>query len=304
LSKKLLGLVANIQRYSVNDGPGTRTTVFMKGCPLRCKWCHNVEMIGTRNEVWYSSALCTCCGNCIEICTGFAIKGYKEERVIDRNACTAESCFKCIEVCHNHALTAVAKEMTIEDVLKEVKKDEIFYWRDGGGVSISGGEPLMQPQFVAELIRECQNNLLHTTLDTCGYASWYFLSKIAKRADLILFDIKHINSTKHVWGTGVSNKLILQNATKLVKLAKIRIRVPVIPGFNDSEEEVTEIAKFIKSIGLEDVDLLPYHSYAGGKYTMYMKEYEFAKILPPSEEQMLDFKAMFEGYGLKVTIGS
>jgi pyruvate formate lyase activating enzyme len=304
LSKKLVGLVANIQRYSVNDGPGTRTTVFMKGCFLRCKWCHNVEMIGTRNEVWYSSALCTCCGNCIEICSEFAIKGYKDERVLDRNACTAESCFKCVEVCQNHALTPIAKKMTVADVLKEVKKDEIFYWRDGGGVTISGGEPSVQPQFVAELVRECKNHSIHTVLDTCGYASWYVLSRIAKDADLILLDIKHINSAKHEWGTGVSNKLILQNAKKLVNLTKIRIRVPVIPGFNDSEEEVTEIAKFIKSINLEDVDLLPYHSYAEGKYKMYMKDYEFAKVLPPSEEQMLDFKALFEAHGLKVTVGS
>lgn len=303
MAEKILGLVANIQRYSLNDGPGTRTNVFMKGCLLKCRWCHNVEMVGTHNEVLYSPILCTGCGKCIEVCAKSAITGYKDKRAIDRAACAGEACFKCIEVCPNRAMMPVAKWMTIEEVVKEVQKDQVFYRYGGGGITVSGGEPLAQLQFVTEVLKECQGHGIHTALDTCGYSSWDILSQIAKYSDLILFDIKHMDSVKHTWGTGVSNELIIENARKLAKVAKLRIRIPVIPGFNDSEEELREIASFVKSNGMRDVDLLPYHPFASAKYKMYLAKYEFANTKPPSEEHMQDVKTIFERYGLQATIG-
>ena len=303
MAEKLLGLVANIQRYSLNDGPGTRTTVFVKGCPLRCRWCHNPEMIRTRNEVWYNPVLCTNCGKCLEVCPESAIKGCKDERVIDRDVCTSEACLKCVEVCQNHAMNVVAKWMTVEDVVKEVQKDAMFYRYGGGGCTVSGGEPSLQYQFVTEVLKECQSRGIHTVLDTCGYTSWDVLSQIANYSDLILFDVKHMNSVKHQWGTGVSNELILENAKKLSRVDKLRIRVPVIPGFNDSEEELREIAYFVKSNGIEDVDLLPFHSYASGKYKMYLMKYEFAETTQPSDEHMEEVKVLTERYGLHVTVG-
>jgi pyruvate formate lyase activating enzyme len=303
LTEEIRGLVANIQDYSVNDGPGTRTTVFLQGCPLKCRWCHNVEMTSTRNEVWYSPVLCTSCRKCIEVCPVSALKGYKEKREIDRNACTGESCFKCVEVCPTHAMKAVAQWMRTEEVLKEIQKHEIFYWRDGGGVTLSGGEPSLQHRFTTDLLRTCQQHAIHSCLETCAYASWDILSEITRYVDIVLLDIKHMNSAKHKWGTGVPNELILENAKKLARAAHLRIRVPVIPGFNTSEEEMRDIAEFIKANGVKEVDLLPYHSYADGKYQMYLKKYEFAKTLPPGENQMQGYKAMFEGHGLQVTIG-
>lgn len=297
------GLVANIQRYSLNDGPGIRTTVFLKGCPLRCRWCHNVEMISPYNEVWYYFALCTCCGKCIEACPESALRGYKSARVIDRNICKGEACLRCVEVCPTHAMATVARRLPVREVLNEVRKDEIFYRHGGGGVTLSGGEPLEQPHFIMELLKECQRHSIHTTLDTCGYSNWSVLSEVAKHVDLVLFDIKHMNSAKHEWGTGVSNVLILENAAKLAKMATIRIRIPVVPGFNESEEELTEIAKFMKLGGLKDADLLPFHSYAEGKYKMYMKEYEFGNTHSPSEERIYDLKLIFEAHGVQVTIG-
>jgi pyruvate formate lyase activating enzyme len=303
MEEKIKGLVANIQDYSVNDGPGTRTTVFLQGCPLRCRWCHNVEMTSVRNEVWYSSALCTCCGKCIEVCPESALKGYKDEREIDRNVCTGEACLKCVAVCPTNAMKVVARWMSTEEVLKEIQKGEIFYWRDGGGVTVSGGEPLVQHRFVTELLRQCQQHSIHSCLETCAYASWDVLSEAIKYVDIVLLDIKHMNPAKHKLGTGVPNELILENARKLAKVAQLRIRVPVIPGFNASEEELRDIAEFVKSNGVKEVDLLPYHSYADGKYKMYLRKYEFAQTQAPSENQMQNYKAIFEGYGLQVTIG-
>src|SRR4030042_475211 len=184
------GLIADIQRYSLQDGPGIRTTVFVKGCPLGCRWCHNPEMINPSREVWYNEARCTLCGKCIEVCPAQAIKGYKDEREIDRDACIARTgCLKCVEVCPNGAMSAVGQEMTVEDAVKEVRKDEVFYRHGGGGASISGGEPLLQADFTVEFLKECQGHLLHTALDTCGYASWDTVSQVAQSADLILLDI-------------------------------------------------------------------------------------------------------------------
>ena len=300
------GLIADIQRCSLQDGPGIRTTVFVKGCPLQCRWCHNPEMINPCNEVWcnevwYNAVRCTSCGECIEVCSVSAIKGYKEEREIDRDACT--SCMECVEVCPNHAMSAVGREITIEDALKEIQKDVAFYRHDGGGATISGGELALQSNFTTELLKECQTHLIHTTLDTCGYVNWDTLSQIAKHADLILFDIKHMDPVRHKLETGVSNKLILGNVKRLASVADVRIRVPVIPGFNDSEDEFREIAEFMVSNNLNHIDLLPYHAYAEGKYKRLGKKYEFAGTQSPTEEHMQNLKTMFESYGLEVTIG-
>jgi pyruvate formate lyase activating enzyme len=303
MTEEIRGLVANIQDCSVNDGPGTRTTVFLQGCPLKCRWCHNVEMTSARNEVWYSPILCTQCSKCIEVCPVSAIKGYKDEREIDRTACTGGDCLKCVEVCPTHAMKAVARWMGTQEVLKEIQKHEIFYWRDGGGATLSGGEPSLQPRFTTDLLRQCQQHSVHTCLETCAYTGWDILSEITRYVDIVLLDIKHMNSSQHKWGTGVPNELILENAKKLARVAHLRIRIPVIPGFNASEEDLRDIAEFVRSNGVKEVDLLPYHSYADGKYKMYLKKYEFAQTQPPGENQMQSYKAMFEGYGLQVTIG-
>ena len=296
-----IGFVADIQNYSLNDGPGIRTTLFLKGCPLKCKWCHNPEMIAPSQELWYNYQVCTSCGQCIDVCPESAIKGYKEDRVIDREVCTL--CMKCVEICPNHVLSPVGRQITVEDALKEFQKDEIFHKHGGGGITISGGEPSFQAHFATELLKQCQDHLINTAIDTCGYASWDVLSGIAEYADLILFDIKHMEAAKHLWGTGVSNELILENARKLAPLGKMRVRVPVIPGFNCSEGDLNEIAKFVVLNGLRSLDLLPYHIYGEGKYKRLGRKYEFAEIQPPTEDQMRSIQALFESKGFEVTIG-
>jgi pyruvate formate lyase activating enzyme len=214
------GLIADITHYSLQDGPGIRTTVFMKGCPLRCSWCHNPEMVKPVKEVWYIEANCTFCEKCIEVCQKEAIKMYEDERVIDRAVCFADKgCQKCIDICSSAALTVVGKEMTAEDAVKEVQKDEVLYHR-GGGACISGGSPLMQSDFAAEFLKECQKHVLRTLLVNCANASWDTLSKVAQYADIILIDIKHMDPVKHKEGTGLSNEIILENIVKLAKLGK------------------------------------------------------------------------------------
>ena len=299
------GLIADIQHYSLQDGPGIRTTVFVKGCPLRCRWCHNPEMVNPGKEVWYTPAKCTICGKCIEVCPAHAIKGYKDGREIDRNACIARTgCLKCVEVCPNRAMSAIGHEKTVEDAVEEVRKDAVFYRHGGGGACISGGEPSLQTDFTAEFLKECQDHGIYTSIETCGYASWDKLSQVAQYADLILYDIKHMDSIKHKEGTGVSNELILENLKKLAKMGKkIRIRVPVIPGYNDSEDNLKKTAEFMVSNNLKYIDILPYHSFGEGKYERLCNKYDYAGKQAPSDEEMEKRKALLESYGLQVTIG-
>jgi pyruvate formate lyase activating enzyme len=299
-----IGLIADIQHYSLQDGPGIRTTVFVKGCPLQCSWCHNPEMVNPIKEVWYIEANCTFCGRCIEVCPEKAIKVYDDERVIDRSTCVAGTgCQKCVEVCPNAALAVVGKEMTVQDVLKEVQKDEVLYHR-GGGACISGGAPLMQANFATEFLKECQEHILRTSLVTCAHASWDTLSKVAYYADLLLIDIKHMDPAKHKEGTGIPNELILENIAKLAKLGKsIRIRLPLIPGYNDSEDNLKKTAEFMVAINLKYIELLPFHLYSAFKYKREGKKYACYWIKEPSNEEMEKHKALFESYGLHAAIG-
>jgi pyruvate formate lyase activating enzyme len=298
------GLIADITHYSLQDGPGIRTTVFMKGCPLRCSWCHNPEMVKPVKEVWYIEANCTFCGKCIEVCPEEAIKMYDDERVIDRVVCVADKgCQKCIDVCSSAALTVVGKEMTVEDAVKEVQKDEVLYHR-GGGVCMSGGEPSLQADFAAEFLKECQEHILRTSLVTCAYTNWNMLNKVAQYADLMIIDIKQMDPVKHKEGTGISNELILENIAKLAKSGKkMRIRLPLTPGYNDSEENLRKTAQFMLANNLKYIDLLPFHLYAAFKYKREGKKYACYWVKEPSKEEMEKHKALFESYGLEAAIG-
>lgn len=305
MADKQSGFVADIQHYSIQDGPGIRTTVFVKGCPLRCSWCHNPEMLNPKAEVWYNERVCKHCGKCIAACPVGALKGIEQRIAVDRELCQAGSgCRKCVEVCSTGALDIVGNIMSVEDALKEVREDAVFYRRSGGGACISGGEPLMQADFAAEFLKGCQESLIDTTMETCAYARWDLLSKVARYADLMLIDIKHMDPLKHEEGTGVSNKMILENVARLSKLGKkIRIRMPVIPGYNDSEENLRKTAEFMVAYNLKYIDLLPFHSTGGYKYDQLGREYKYCTAREPSPEEMAGHMALFESYGIGGTIG-
>jgi pyruvate formate lyase activating enzyme len=259
------GIVFNIQRYSIHDGPGIRTTVFLKGCPLTCLWCQNPESQAREPEIMINRNLCTACGRCVSECENGANSLLKGCSVIDRMKCLC--CGHCVEICPNEARKLSGTEMTVSEVVKEVMKDQKFYENSGGGVTLSGGEATFQPEFALAILRECKKLGLHTVIETCGYTSWEVLERFLECTDLVLFDIKHVDDDAHKEGTGISNEKILENVAKMAKAKAMRVRVPLIPGFNDSEQDVQQIAAFAATLPNEvEVDLLAYNPLGEGKY--------------------------------------
>jgi pyruvate formate lyase activating enzyme len=263
--ENLSGIVFNIQRYSIHDGPGIRTTVFLKGCPLSCLWCQNPESQSGKPEIMINRNLCTVCGRCVSECENGAISLSEECSVTDSSKCLC--CGRCIEICPNEARKLSGTEMTAGEVVKVVLKDLKFYETSGGGVTLSGGEATFQPEFAIAILEACKRSGLHTAIETCGHTSWEVLERFLGCTDLVLFDIKHMDDKAHREGTGISNEKILQNAAKLAKVKAMRIRVPLIPGFNDSEENVRKIAAYAATLPNEvAVDLLAYNPLGEGKY--------------------------------------
>jgi pyruvate formate lyase activating enzyme len=299
------GLIAEIQHYCIQDGPGIRTTVFMKGCPLHCVWCHNPEMIHPKKEVWYNARTCTLCGKCVEDCPTRAIEGYLDNRVIDRVVCLASTgCRACVDVCPAGAMEIVGRQVTVDEAVKEVREDALFYQRTGGGTCISGGDPALQAEFTIEFLKQCQDHYIDTAVETSCFATWDVMSEIAQYTDLFLIDIKHMDPTRHKEGTGVSNERILDNIVKLAKMGKkIRIRLPMIPGFNDSEENLRKTAEFMLANNLKYIDLLAFHLTGEYKYRKLGRSYECAEIKEPTAEEMAAHQALFASYGIGGTIG-
>lgn len=259
------GIVFNIQRYSIHDGPGIRTTVFLKGCPLSCLWCQNPESQSREPEIMINRNLCTLCGRCVLECENGANSLSEECSVTDRMKCIC--CGRCVEICPKEARKLSGTEMTVGEVVKEVLKDQKFFESSGGGVTISGGEATFQPEFALAILGECKKTGLHTAIETCGYTSWEVLERFFKYTDLILYDIKHMDNSIHKQGTGISNEKILENAGKIAGQRPMRVRVPLIPGFNDTEQDVREIAAFAATLSKEiEVDLLAYNPLGEGKY--------------------------------------
>lgn len=278
--KSKSGLVFNIQHYSVHDGPGIRTIVFVKGCPLRCQWCSNPESQQLQPQLGFNPNKCIgikACFRCTEVCTYGAIKLNTEEsdRIsIDRELC--KDCLQCTDVCPSKALQVFGKPTTIAEAIKEVEKDSVFYARSGGGLTFSGGEPLMQADFVAATLKEARKRRLKTTIETCGYADWASMEKVCQHLSSIIMDIKCIDSEKHKKFTGASNELILDNFNKLCEqfpnLPKL-IRTPVIPGFNDTEEDIKAIVDYIKGKANLKYELLKYHRLGQQKYHSLGRKY-------------------------------
>ena len=286
----LKGIVFNIQRYSIHDGPGIRSTVFLKGCPLRCFWCQNPESWNVKPEIMLNRNLCTLCGRCIDVCPGKACSISGNKLVIDRSRCTG--CGKCENVCVNHARSIAGKLMSAGEVLEEVLKDRVFYRNSGGGVTISGGEPGIQHEFALRLLRHLKDENVHTALETCGHIPWENLEKLIKYLDLVLYDLKHIDPSEHKRATGVSNLLIIENLKRISALRKVIVRVPLIPGFNDSPEHIRSVNGFVrKEIGPVEIDLLPYNKLGEIKY----EHLDRHGIKPSGEVQGDEYLEMLSG---------
>lgn len=294
------GIIFNIQRYSIHDGPGIRTTIFLKGCPLRCKWCSNPESINPIPEIFLRDERCDQCGKCLEVCIPQAISLGENSIEIDRTKC--DLCLKCEEICPTSVINCTGKKVSVNEVVLEAMQDEIFYNNSGGGITISGGEPLFQPKFTLNLLKQFKERAIHTTIDTTGFASWEDFNEILNYTDLVLFDIKHLNSQVHLKFTGVKNELILRNLENVLKKnVKIWIRVPVIPDFNDSSEYMEELAMFLKDKSVDKVSLLPYHEWGKHKYKFLGRVYPMQNVQFIDEKLIQDFKQTIESYDLKVT---
>ncbi len=281
--RTLRGCVFNIQNYSVHDGPGIRTIVFLKGCPLRCEWCCNPESQLLSPELAYNPQKCIGieeCIRCNDVCRQFAIGQSGHKKItINRDICNL--CFECVEACPSKAIHVFGNSMSVTEVINIVEADSAFYARSGGGLTISGGEPLMQHEFTLALLIEARRRHIDATVETCGFAEWDILEQVGSHLKFILFDIKSMNDTKHRTFTGVSNELILDNFRKLrdtFPQLHILARIPLIPGLNDSEEEIAEIISFIKGMKNISCELLPYHRIGQSKYEFLGRDYSMAGV--------------------------
>jgi pyruvate formate lyase activating enzyme len=297
------GIIFDIKKYAIHDGPGIRTTVFFKGCPLRCPWCHNPEGQAPEPEIMLKSYKCIKdCSECLSVCEERALTKADQALVIDREKCDA--CGKCAKVCSSEAIEIVGRKMNPQEVMEEVEKDIIFHDDSGGGVTFSGGEPLFQPDFLSALLIQAKEKDIHTTVDTCGYASSATLEKISDKVDLFLYDIKMMDDQRHKKFTGESNKLILSNLKKLAQKGKrVIVRIPLIPGVNDDEENIRKTAKFIQSLkNIKHISLLPYHKLGQDKHRRLSKK-KFRDFNLPLQESIDRIKKRLEDYGFIVTFG-
>jgi len=299
----LTGYIFNIQRYSIHDGPGIRSVVFLKGCPLNCLWCSNPESQEYSPRILHDNGKCMKCNACVSNCSKGAIKLKNNIRWIDVKKCNL--CGNCLEVCFSNALELIGQEMSVEDVMCEVRKDRDFYFESGGGVTLSGGEPSFQHKFAAEILEQCNKEDIDTALETCGYANWVVLKKLVERVNLVLYDIKHMDPQKHKSFVGKENKIILENAKKIAALGKkMIIRVPIIPTYNDSVRHIQELVEFVISLNtVKEIHLLPYHALGKGKYISLGLEYALEDIKSPAQEEMKRLKEICTNGGLIAHIG-
>ena len=274
----------------------------MKGCPLRCEWCSNPESQETYPEIMTSNRGCIKCGKCLESCPSGAIVPGELGIRIDRGKCNL--CMKCALICPSGAIQIVGRMVDVDEILEEVGKDRLFYENSEGGITVSGGEPLMQWKFTQQFLKRCKLANLHTVLDTCGYTSWNLIEKVIKHVDLVLYDIKLIDSKRHKDRAGVSNKLILGNAEKVAFQVPTWLRFPVIPGLNDSEADIKDVAKFASKIPFEKVSLLGYHGLGEQKYEKLGRIYTFREVPCPTNDRLQQIGDVFRSFGLRVTIGN
>jgi pyruvate formate lyase activating enzyme len=294
--------VFDIRRFSIHDGPGIRTTVFLKGCPLRCWWCHNPEGLSAAPEVVWRGDRCTRCGTCIATCPEAALSWDGDAPVLDAARCTL--CGECADVCYAEAREVLGRTMTAEEVLAELERDRAFYEQSGGGVTFSGGEPLAQPEFLLDLLARCRERDLHAALDTCGHAAWETVDRIRPYVSLFLYDLKLLDDDRHRRYTGVSNAPGLANLRALADAEHdIVVRVPLIPGVNDDDGSIGDLGSFLTALPRPvPVVLLPYHALGAAKYARLGRDDRMGQAPELPDERVTVVAAALRALGLRVDV--
>jgi pyruvate formate lyase activating enzyme len=294
----LWGTIFNLQRYSTRDGPGIRTTVFFKGCPLRCRWCHNPEGQEERPQLILRPDRCIGCGQCLTICPPSAIQRKADAFFTDRSRCLA--CGKCSEACPAVAREIVGRQVSVKELVVEVERDQLFYRQSGGGVTFGGGEPLAQPWFLRAILQALRARRIHSAVDTCGLAPTKTVQALVPWVDLWLYDLKVMDRSIHRQYTGQSNDLILENLSVLARLgAPIWVRMPVIPGFNDLPGNVQHTAEFLNDLGLREIHLLSYHASGTEKAERMGLQDRSGRFNTPTEEEMNALAEQFRAQGIQ-----
>ncbi|MHC1723687.1 MAG: choline TMA-lyase-activating enzyme [Aminipila sp.] len=300
--------IFNIQKYNMYDGPGVRTLVFFKGCPLRCKWCANPEGLEKKFQIMFKSNSCTNCGACVSVCpVGIhSISKDSQKHEVSQNI-DCLGCGKCVEVCNAKALTVVGEVKTISELLEIILEDKTFYEVSGGGVTLGGGEVTMQTEAATSLLQACKQEGINTAIETCGYTKLENILKIAEFTDLFLYDIKQMNSDKHFELTGVRNELILSNLKELLhRRYNVKVRMPMLKGINDSEEEIRQVIEFLMPYrdckNFKGIDLLPYHKLGVNKYNQLGKEYPIKGDPSLSDEDLDRIEGWIKNYDFPVSV--
>ena len=295
------GMVFDIQRSSVHDGPGIRTTVFLKGCNLRCFWCHNPESWRAGQDLMFYPQKCIACGKCFDICPLGCHSLNDGTHTIAREKCTL--CGLCSKKCYAGALALSGKERGVEDVMASVRADAAFYRNSGGGMTVSGGEPLLQPEFTRALLKAAKEENIHTALDTAGHVEFAIFERVMPWVDLLLFDCKCMDSATHKRATGAGNERILENLHQLGQGdVPMWVRVPVIPGVNDTEQNMLALRDFLAGLpAVKRVELLAYHNLGAGKHANLGGEYAYKEIKAPPKERLEELGKCFEGAGYEVS---
>ncbi len=299
-------MVLNIQRYSIHDGPGIRTTVFLKGCPLTCWWCHNPESQSAGREVIVVETRCIRCGKCRQVCPAEQLPvGEAGGDGVRVAPVACRLCGECVEACPAGAIQMAGMPMTVADVLDEVRRDQIFYDESGGGVTVSGGEPLSQPAFTKALLGACREVGIATAVDTCGYGDREQLLEMAELTDLFLYDLKLVDPDRHATYTGAGNEGIIENLRELGRVHRnIWVRIPIVPGMNDSPVDLDTAGALIRQIkGVQQINLLAYHDTAAHKFERLGRPYRVESISAPTPEQMDRAAERMRKFGLNVKTG-
>ena len=303
---KSTGIVFDIQSLSFHDGPGIRTLIFLKGCPLKCLWCANPEGQKTCVEVRYHSTKCNGCLECAKVCGKHAITPeYDEDKKvtlnINREKCDNCNQHDCVEACCNAALSLTGKTMTVEQVMRLVKRD-LPYYRGKGGVTLSGGDPTYQNEFALEILKACQEEYVNTAIESAMFTNEEIVDAFIPYTDLFLTDIKHMDSNKHKELTGVDNEVVLKNIQKIAKHKPLVVRFPIIPGFNDDEENILTTAKFCLENNITRINILPYHKLGQIKYNQLGLEYKMSEVSSPDNSKMDHIKDLIESIGITCVI--